>query len=29
VRLQRAHHGRRPVQRVCAGHRGQEAAVRG
>jgi len=29
VRLQRAHHGRRPVQRVRAGHRGQEAAVRG
>lgn len=29
VRLQRAYHGRRPVQRVRAGHRGQEAAVRG
>jgi len=29
VRLQRAHHGRRPVQRLRAGHRGQEAAVRG
>jgi len=29
VRLQRAHHGRRPVQRVRAGHRGQEAAVCG
>lgn len=29
VRLQRPDHGRRPVQRVRAGHRGPEAAVRG
>lgn len=29
VRLQRAHHGRRAVQRLRAGHRGPKAAVRG
>lgn len=29
VRLQRAYHGRRAVQRLRAGHRGQETAVRG
>lgn len=29
VRLQRAHHGRRTVQRLRAGHRGPKAAVRG
>lgn len=28
VRLQRAHHGRRPVQRLRAGHRGPETVVR-